>query len=175
MNKGVGDQYAVYEKGLFTFFCIVLLYVLAIFLISSVSVRFLPFQSFIKFILAWNVSLISPLFLKKSLLFLILLFSLFLCIVHLRMPSCLSLLFAGTLLSVEYIFPFLPCLFLLFFPQLFIKLPQTTNHFAFLYFFFCGMVLVTASCKMLWTAIHSYSGTLSTRSNPLNPFVTSTI
>ena len=33
----------------------------------------------------------------------------FLCTVHLRRPSYLSLLFSGTLHSVGYIFPFLPC------------------------------------------------------------------
>ena len=38
-----------------------------------------------------------------------------------------------------------------------------------------GMVLVTTSCTMLWTSIHSPSGTLSTWSNPLNLFVTSTV
>ena len=35
------------------------------------------------------------------------------------------------------------------------------NHFAFLNFFFFGMVLVTAFCKMLWIFFHSSSGTLS--------------
>ena len=49
------------------------------------------------------------------------------------------------------------------------------NHFAFLHFFFLGMILVTTSCTMLWTSVHSFSGTLSTRSNPLNLFVTSTV
>ena len=34
------------------------------------------------------------------------------------------------------------------------------NHLAFLHFFFMGMVLVTDSCKVLWTWIHSSSGTL---------------
>ena len=173
MNKGVRDQYAVYEKRLFTFFCIVLLYVLAIFLISSVSVRFLSFQSFIKFILAWVVSLISPLFLKKSPLFLILLF----------FPISLHCSFKNAflpLLAILWNFAF-SCIYLSLSPLPFSSLlpsviykASSDNHFPFLYFFFCGMVLVTASCKMLWTAIHSYSGTPSTRSNPLNPFVTST-
>ena len=49
------------------------------------------------------------------------------------------------------------------------------NHFAFLHFFFLGMVLIMAFCTMLWTSIHSSSGTLSIRSNPLNLFVTSTV
>ena len=35
------------------------------------------------------------------------------------------------------------------------------NHFDFLHFFFLGMVLITASCKMSWTSIYSSSGTLS--------------
>ena len=49
------------------------------------------------------------------------------------------------------------------------------NHFALLHFFFLEMVLNTTSCTMLWTSIHSSSGTLSIRSNPLNIFVTSTV
>ena len=73
-----------------------------------------------------NVSLISPIFLKRFLVFPILLFPLFLCIVHLRRLSYLSLLFSGTLHSVGFIFPFLPCLSLLFFSQLFVRPPQTT-------------------------------------------------
>ena len=70
------------------------------------------------------------------------------CIVHLRKTSSLSLLFSGTLLSVGYIFPFFPCLLLLFFHQSFVKPPQTT-FFAFLHFFSLGMILVTASCTMV--------------------------
>ena len=35
------------------------------------------------------------------------------------------------------------------------------NHFAFLYFFFLGMVLITASCTVSRTSVHSSSGTLS--------------
>ena len=46
------------------------------------------------------------------------------------------------------------------------------NHFAFLHFFFFGMILVTASCTVLRTSMHSSSGTLSIRSNPLNLFIT---
>ena len=40
---------------------------------------------------------------------------------------------------------------------------------------FFGMVLVTSSCSMLHTSIHSSSGTLSNRSNLLNLFVISTV
>ena len=49
------------------------------------------------------------------------------------------------------------------------------NHFAFLHFFFLGMVLITTSCTMSWTSTHSSSGTLSIRSNPLNVFLTYTV
>ena len=64
-------------------------------------------------------SLISQIFLKRSLVFPILLFSLFLCIEHWGRLSYLSLLFFGTLHSNGYIFPFLLCISLLFFSQLF--------------------------------------------------------
>ena len=74
-----------------------------------------------------NVPLISLIFLKRSLVFPILLFSLFLCIVHWRRPSYLFLLFSGTLHPVWYIFPFLPCFLFLFFSQLFVKLPQKST------------------------------------------------
>ena len=52
-------------------------------------------------------------------------FPLFLCICHWGKLSYLSLLFSGTLHSDGYIFPFLFCLLLLFYSQLFIRLPQT--------------------------------------------------
>ena len=89
-----------------------------LFLISSASVRSLLFLSFIVPIFAWNVPLISLIFLKRFLVFPIL------C-VHLRL-SYLSLLFSGTLYSDGYIFPFLLCLSLLFFFKLFVRSTQTT-------------------------------------------------
>ena len=45
------------------------------FLISSASVRFIPLLSFIVPIFAWNIHLVSLIFLKRSLVFPILLFS----------------------------------------------------------------------------------------------------
>ena len=50
------------------------LYSCHLFLISSASVRFIPFLSFIEPIFAWNVPLVSLIFLKRSLVFPILLF-----------------------------------------------------------------------------------------------------
>ena len=52
---------------------------------------------------------------------------------------------------------------------------SSDSHFAFLRFFFLGMVLITSSCIMLRTSVHSSSGTVSIRSNPLNLFVTFTV
>ena len=75
------------------------------------------------------------------------------------MLSYLSLLFFGTLHSNGYIFPFLICLYLLFFSQLFVRHPQTT--ILPLHFFFLEMVLITASWPMSPSYIHSSSGTLS--------------
>ena len=45
---------------------------------------------------------------------------------------------------------------------------SSDNHFAFLHFFFLGVVLIPASCTMSRTSVHSSLGTLSIRSNPLN-------
>ena len=96
-------------------------------LIFSASVRSLPFLSITVLIFAWNIPLISQIFLKRFLVFPIYYFPLFLCIVHLRRLSYFSLLFSGTLHSDEFIFPFLLCLLLLFFSQLFVSTPQTTT------------------------------------------------
>ena len=63
--------------------------------------------------------------------------------------SYLSLPFLGTLHSDGYIFPFLLCLLLLFFSQVFLSPPQTII-LTFWHFFFLGMVLITTSCTMLW-------------------------
>ena len=52
---------------------------------------------------------------------------------------------------------------------------SSDNYFAFLHFFFLEVVLIIDFCTMSWTSIHSSSGTLSIRYNPLNLFVTSTL
>ena len=93
----------------------------------------------------------------------------FCAFVHLRRLSYCSLLFSGTLHSVGYIFSLLPSL------SSAVCEACLDNHFAYLHFFFFGMVLVPASCTMLRTSVHNSSGILSTRSNPLNLFVTSTV
>ena len=77
-----------------------------LFLISSAYVGSTSFLSFIVQILVWNVPLVSLIFLKRSLVFLIL-FPLFLCIAHWGRLSYLSLLFFGTLHSNGCIFSIL--------------------------------------------------------------------
>ena len=52
-----------------------------LFLISSASVRSLPFLSFIEPVFAWNVPLVSLLFLRRSLVFLVQLFSFFFALI----------------------------------------------------------------------------------------------
>ena len=94
-------------------------------LISSASVRFIPFLSFIVPVFAWNSPLVSLIFLKRSLVFPIYCFPLVLCIDHWGRLSYLSLLLFGTLLSNGYIFHFLLCFVLLFFSLLFVRPPQT--------------------------------------------------
>ena len=97
-----------------------------LFLISSASVRSLPFLSFIVPIFAWNVPLVSLIFLKsyiKSFPFYC--FPLLLFIDHWGRLSYLPLLFSGTLHSDGYIFPFLLFLSLLFYSQLSGRPPQT--------------------------------------------------
>ena len=145
-----------------------------LFLISSASVRSIPFLSFIVPYFAWNVPLVSLIFLKRSLVFPVLLVSSNSCTIHLWKLSYLSLLFSENLNSIGYIFPFLLCLSLLFYSQVFVRSPETTI-LPFLHLFSLGMVLIPASCTMSQTSVHSPSGTLSIRSNPLSLFITSTI
>ena len=137
---------------------IISLYFCHLFLISSSSVRSLLFLSYFVPVFTGNVPLVSPIFLKRSLVFsfLFVCFPLFLCIDHLRQLSYLSLLFSETMHSFGYIFPFLFC------PILFSAICKASsdNHFAFLLFFFFGMVSVTTTCTMLQVSVHSSSGTL---------------
>ena len=129
-----------------------------IFLTFSASVRSIPFLSFMEPIYAWNVPLVSLIFLKRSLVFPCYYFPLFICTDLWRRLSYLFLLFFGTLHSCGYIFPFLLCFSLLFFSQLFVRPPQTAR--------LLGMVLITVSCTMSWTSFHSSWGTLPIRSIP---------
>ena len=127
-----------------------------LFLISSFSVRPRSFLSFIEPIFAWNVSLVSLIFLKRSLVFPFCCFPLFLCTDCWGWLSYLFLLFFGTLHSDACIFPFLLCFSLLFFSQLCVSPPQTAI-LLFLHFFSMEMVLIPVSCTMPRTSVHSSS------------------
>ena len=102
------------------------MYSFHLFLISSASVRSIPFLSLIVPIFALNVPLVSLIFLKRSLVFPILFFPLFLCNDHWGRLSYFFLLFFGIQHSNGYIFPFHLCLLLLFFSYLLGSPPQTT-------------------------------------------------
>ena len=93
-------------SGSWRSFCTVLLCNLAI---SSASVRSLLFLFFIEPLFAWNVPSVSLIFLKRSLVFSVLLFSSISLHWSGRL-SYISLLFFGTLHSDGCIFPFLLCL-----------------------------------------------------------------
>ena len=141
-----------------------------LFLISPASVRSLLFLPYIVHFLAWNIPFISPVFLKRSLVFPILMSFIYLHCSFKKAFLCLTILWNSAFSG--YVFPFLLHLSLLCSA---ICKASSDNHFAYLFFFFFGMVLVTASCTVLWTSVHSSSGTLSTRSNPLNLFIISTV
>ena len=136
------------------------MYPCRLFLISSASVKFLVFLSFIVHIFAWNSPLISPIFLKTSLVFPILLFSSVALHCSFKNPflSLLAILrnsaFRWVYLSLSPL-PFISPLFLA------ICKVSSDNHCSFWHFFFLGMVLITSSYTLLQTSIHSSSGTLS--------------
>ena len=145
-----------------------------LFLISSASVRSIQFLSFIELIFAWNVPLISLIFLKRSLVFPILLFSSISLHSSLR-KAFLSLL--AILWNSAFKWVYLSISPLLFNSLLFTAVCKASSdsHFAFLHFFFLGMVLIPVSCTISQTSVHSSPGTLSIRSSPLNLFLTSTV
>ena len=127
---------------------------------SSTCIRSLPFLSFIEPIFAWNVPLVSLIFLKRSLVFPILLFSSISLHWSLRKGffSLLAILW-NSAFKWEYLsfspWPFTSLVFSA------VCKASSDNHFAFLHFFYLGMVLITASCIVLWTWVHNSSGTLS--------------
>ena len=145
-----------------------------LFLIFSASVRSISFLSFIESIFAWNVPLISLIFLKRSLVFLIL-FSFSISFHWSLRKAILSLLVILWNSAFKWVYlSFSP---LLFTSLLFTAICKASwdNHFAFLHFFFLETVLIPVSCTMSQTSVHSSSGTLSSRSSPFNLFLTSTI
>ena len=155
-------------KILFVQFCVFFCH---LFLISSASVMSIPFLSFIEPIFEWNVLLVSLIFLKRSQVFPILLFSSISLHWSLR-KAVLSLLAILWNSAFKWIYLFF---FVFHFSFLIICKASSDNHFAFLHFFFLGMDLITVSSTMSWTSVHGSSVTLSIRSSPLNLFLTSTV
>ena len=100
-------------------FCIFLLPLFNLFC----SFRSLAILSFFVPILAWKFPSYLQFSLRDFQFYPFCCFPVFLCVVPLRRPSYISLLFSGTLKSADTIFPSILCLSLVFFPQLFEKPP----------------------------------------------------
>ena len=128
--------------------------------IHIISVRSITFLPFTVPIFVWNVPFISWIFLKRSLVFSILLFSSISFHWSLRKASLslLGILWNSAFRWVYLSFSPLPFTSLLFSA---IFKASSDNHFAFLHFFFLEMVLITASYTLSQTSIPSSSGTLS--------------
>ena len=126
----------------------------------------MPFLSFIVPIFPWNVPLISLIFLKRSLVFPILLFSSISLHWSLRKVflSLLAILW-NSAFKWEYLSFSHLLLASLHFPA--ICKASSDSHFAFLHFFSMGMVLIPVSYTMSQISVHSPSGSLSIRSSPL--------
>ena len=145
-----------------------------LFLISSASVRSMPFLSFIKPIFAWGVPLVSLIFLKRSLVFFsFVVFLYFFALISEEGFLSLLAILQNSAFKWEYL-SFSPLLFTSLLFTVICK-ASSDSHFAFLHFFSLGMVLIPVSCTMSQTSVHSSSGTLSIRSSPLNLSLTSTV
>ena len=141
-----------------------------LFLIPSASVRSIPCLSFIVPIFAWNIPLVSLTFLKRSLVFPILLFSSISWHWSPRKAflSLFAILWNSSFKWVYLSFSPLPLASILFSA---ICKVSSDNHFALLHFFSLGMVLITAFYTMSWTSIQSSSGTLSISSVIYNGYL----
>ena len=128
-----------------------------LFLISSVSTGSLLFLPFFVPIFGWNAPWMFPIFLKRSLVFPLLLFSSIIkhCSLKKAFVSLLAI-FWNSAFNWMYL-----SLSPLLFPYSSTSCKAySDNHFAFLLFFFFDMVLFTISFTTLWTCVHSSSGTL---------------
>ena len=130
-----------------------------LFLISYASVRSIQYLSFFEPIFAWNIPLVSLIFLKRSLVFPIQFFS------SISLHGSLRKAFLS-LFAILWISAF-RCLYLSFSPLLFTSLLFTAiskssadSRFAFLHLFSVGIVLIPVSCTMSRTSVQGSSGTL---------------
>ena len=143
-------------------------------LISSASVRSLIVSVLYCAHLCVKCSLVSLFFYKRSLVFPILLISSISlhCSLKKAFLSLVATLWNSAFRWICLSFSALALASLLFSA---IFKASSDNCFAYLHFFSLGIVLITTSCTVLWTSIHSSSGTLSISSNPLNLFITSSV
>ena len=150
------------------------MYSFHLFLIASTSTRSLSFMSLIVSIFGQNVPLISAMFLKRSLVFPLLLYSS--RFTHYSLKKAFLSLHA-LLWNSAFSWIHLSLYPLLFASLLSLAICKTSSddHFAFLLFFLFGVILFAASCTILQISIHSSSSTLFTGSNPLNLFITSIV
>ena len=118
--------------------------------------------------------LVSLIFLQRSLVFPILLVSFIslYCSYKKAFTSLLAIFWNSAFRWIYFFLSPLPFTSFLFSG---ICRASSGNHFAFLHFCFMAMVLISASYTTSGTSVHSSSGTLSIRPNPLNVFVTSTV
>ena len=116
-----------------------------LFLISSASIRSIPFLFFIEPIFAWNVPLVSLIFLNRSLVFPIVWVS---SIYFQWSPRKAFLSLFAILWNSGFKWVYLSFSPLLFTSLLFTAICKASSdsHFAFLHFFFLGMVLIPVSC-----------------------------
>ena len=124
-----------------------------LFLIASASPRSLPFLSFTVLVFGQNIPLIFPVFLKRPLVFPLLLFSSIFKHYSLK-KAFLSLL--DILWNSAFIWVYLSLSSLLFASLLSSAICKASsdNQFAFLLFFFFGMVLFDAFCTVLRNSVH---------------------
>ena len=108
-------------SGSWRSFLYICLYSCHLFLISSASVSSTLLLFFIEPIFAWNIPLVSLIFLKRSLVYPTLLSSSISLHWSLRKAFLSLLTILCTLHSDAYIFPFLLCISLFFFLQLFVS------------------------------------------------------
>ena len=136
------------SRSLRTFLCNSSVYSCHLFSMSSASLDWLLFLSFIIPIFAWNILGISDCLeevcrFSHSNVFLYFLH----CSLKKNVLSLPAILWNSTF---GWIYPSLSALeFTSLLSQPLVRPPE--NYFAILYFFFLGMVLVTASCIVLWT------------------------
>ena len=128
-----------------------------LFLISSVSVRSIPFLSFILPIFTWNVPWVSLIFLKRSSLShsIVVLYFLYWSL----RKAFLSLLAIWNSAFKWVYLSFSPLPLASFLSSAIYK-ASSESHFAFLHFFFLWMVLITVSCTVSRTSVHSSSDTV---------------